>query len=923
MQDLQADTDREKAMAYFEHDFNDYVSVRGEFVASRLDYFTRDVTGGLDELFEEGGVHPLLPYVVGSNPGNPYRAYADGSWVVNGQLVDRPSSVPNVLAYLDYMDVNGNGRYDYLDEPGEAFVFAQDWNGDGIPDRSPNGADFNGDGIPDANVAYQHDPAARVILLTMMDSDGDGLPDRFDPDAGGLHLYEDVRMTTSSGGQLNVNPKQPRNNNIEWLDDDGILTYRRRAQRDNLRLRLGTTINVPNTTWDIDADWIWATGKRVRQYPEPVWDATVKALRCQGGPEGDSCWNPFSTAWLMTDEYGQFLGDPTNKFPDENDPGWRPPDAKEVNTEVENRQAGLILQYNRQDLSMSVIDLIASNASLFNLWYNDSPVGLAIGSHWRLEGEEWNPNASNQTAFGGGNNGLRKSEQETRAVFVEVALPLIQSPTFGEMEVQLAARYAEIESRGLIGQQGSAKFDTTIPKVAVRYQPLDWLALRGSYTKGFVTPGLYALFGEPQTTTQRGTVSDYLCNTLPELDDCGGQTRGQAGFTGAIPNVIVGASPSSVLGAEVSDLYNLGFNLKFLDGDLTVAIDWTTVDFNGRAERLGTSGHVGINAVGFEDFLLESCPGTTPDWDNPTRWVPEEFPNEFANTSLSLSAYRELVGPDEIACRRQAALNWVATVANDGQGERSLGSARLQRGGGVDGLRLTLVEDPWLAQGEQTTETVIYQTRYQFDAQDIPFVGGDYGVFEARLNATNILEMSMERYTLDSGHPLGGIRVDGVGNRNQTAFAGAGGLSGDEGLFAPLAPTPEWRIAAGLRWFYDRHAVSLDVNWHDSITSVHAGWDELREAGLLNDNDAAILESERCQNDMINPYCGIDSRHYWNMTYSYTHYDWMGFESVNITFAVRNIFDTYPDAFNDSAGHDGYLDNIMGRIGFMNVNFNL
>ena len=49
----------------------------------------------------------------------------------------------------------------------------------------------------------------------------------------------------------------------------------------------------------------------------------------------------------------------------------------------------------------------------------------------------------------------------------------------------------------MIVQPGNVTFTTTIPKVAMRYSPTDLLAVRASMTEGFVTPGLYELFGEP------------------------------------------------------------------------------------------------------------------------------------------------------------------------------------------------------------------------------------------------------------------------------------------------------------------------------------------------------------------------------------------------------------------------------------------
>ena len=363
-QDIREERDQQNGMAYFQHELNDYVKVRGEIVASSLDYNTRDLPGSLDEWDGRSLYGNNVPIVVGSNPGNPFRAFADGTGFGGW------NPAWNTVNTLDYWDANGNGRYDYLQEPGEFLVFAQDANGDGIPDR-----DVDGDGMADPDA--QRRPEFRVLLPAIYadadgdgqldsfaDADGDGVPDRFDPDAG-VRLFEDVKLM-----EMTISPKQPYGNTIDWLNDD--MTYSRRRQIDNLRIRLGTEISIPDTEWIVDLDWIWATSKREEDYAEPVWPWAVASMRCQGGQFADQCWNPFSTAWLDSDEDGQIL------------PAWRDPDHPAANTELEHRNAGVLLRHDQRNLGMYIVDATISNNSLFNLWYNDAPVGFAAGVHWRI-----------------------------------------------------------------------------------------------------------------------------------------------------------------------------------------------------------------------------------------------------------------------------------------------------------------------------------------------------------------------------------------------------------------------------------------------------------------------------------------------------------------------------------------------------------
>ena len=987
-QDVLAESERRKGMGYFEYEFNDYITVRGEFVSGSVDYNTRLYAPGFNDFDDADGilVNDRMPIAIGSNPGNPFRAFADGSSWMGWDVTDNNSFLPpgtstywpgvspdiwpggsntwtaRPTRQLDFRDLNGNGRYDYLEEPGELLLFAQDANGDGIPDR-----DWDGDGIADDGV--QRDPRARVVLLGMGDADGDGLADRFDPDAGGIPFYEDVRF---EGRRLFAFPKHPRNNNLDWAENDGILHFLRRTQRKDIRLRLGTELRVPDTDWIIDADWIWSQGTREQNQFQEVTPAMVQALRCNAGPTQDSCWNPFGSSYLMIDENGFPIGDPSIKFPAENDPGWTPPDHDFVNTEEEHRLAGNVMSYNVQDLGMTIFDLVGANNNLFDLWYNDQPVGLAVGMHWRLETEEYRPHALAQSAIGGNRFALRKSEQESRAIFAEVSLPLLQHERFGEMEMQLAVRYTEIEAQGIYGQPGQVKFTTTIPKLAVRYAPVDWLALRGSVTQGFVTPGLYALFGDAEITSLAG-VRDYVCDYLPDIQDC---IDSGAGKGGATPNVRVANAGSPNLDPETSDLYNLGFSLKFLDGDFVLDVDYTSVEFRGSIEELDAGTHVGLNENGFTAYVEAACPGTLVDWDNDRKHGNPEL------SQLTQEEFRtsEFTSPQDLECRRNAALSWLATGANAGAGERAFSGAALERGREIDGadgaytspITLRYVESPWTAQGSREAETVIYGIRYGFELPEsrwTNWLGEDTGAFMFTLSATQFLTQSVTKFKSfgcdDSGrneggfcindHVLAGITVDGVGNRNSQYFSPP-----NMHLYSDLPPTPEWRAQAGLRWFRGAHTAQVVVRWHDRVTNVNIGWDAQKERERLDprtvipswtwdtggrssyphhvpyrgyeevtvpgtDIVKRIPNEQQSQRCAFQPWpvCEIDSRHYWDIAYTYRRPDVLGLQALTVNVAIRNVFDTYPDPITQFSAHEPYLDNILGRNLLLRLNLTL
>ena len=160
-------------------------------------------------------------------------------------------------------------------------------------------------------------------------------------------------------------------------------------------------------------------------------------MRCQGGPNsGRFCYNPFSTAWLNSDpETGELLPEYRPKSsdnPDENcDPALGEISASCAwNTSTEVRYAGLILREDVRKSQTHIVDFAVSNGSLFDLWYNDKPVGVAAGIHFRVEAEEQQPNQISEALWGSAKYVAQQTEEETRAALRGIAdLPPSTIPT--------------------------------------------------------------------------------------------------------------------------------------------------------------------------------------------------------------------------------------------------------------------------------------------------------------------------------------------------------------------------------------------------------------------------------------------------------------------------------------------------------------
>ena len=143
-------------------------------------------------------------------------------------------------------------------------------------------------------------------------------------------------------------------------------------------------------------------------------------------------------------------------------------------------------------------------------------------------------------------------QRDTAAGFIEVNIPILGKdqdiPGFHSLEVTAAGRYQVFDPGG----------NSTVPKIAVRWQPLDeQLTLRGSYGQGFIAPAIYNLFGP-----------DSFNNPVVSLGGVSGQVTVQ---TRQNPNL----KPSD------SDQWSAGvvFSPKALK-NLTLSVDFYDVTVN-------------------------------------------------------------------------------------------------------------------------------------------------------------------------------------------------------------------------------------------------------------------------------------------------------------------------------------------------------
>jgi len=112
------------------------------------------------------------------------------------------------------------------------------------------------------------------------------------------------------------------------------------------------------------------------------------------------------------------------------------------------------------------------------------PIGLAVGIQYRDQSlDQWADENLRSGDLAGGEVGLPvNGDREIFSAYAEFSLPLTAA-----LEAQLAARYERYSDFG----------STSNPKVALRWQPLDALMLRGSWSTSFLAPTFFQLHAPP------------------------------------------------------------------------------------------------------------------------------------------------------------------------------------------------------------------------------------------------------------------------------------------------------------------------------------------------------------------------------------------------------------------------------------------
>src|ERR1700761_6856364 len=236
------------------------------------------------------------------------------------------------------------------------------------------------------------------------------------------------------------------------------------------------------------------------------------------------------------------------------------------------------------------------------------PIGFAAGLQARHEAQD-DPTLNPNFEFLGLGNAKTEGTRNVTGAYVEFDAPLFQS-----LEVDVSGRYDHYTDIG----------HGFTPKIGMKWKPVDWFALRGTYSKGLRAPS----FSENGSSSSQGFTT-YGGGALPQsfVDAHGGSAYVTTPYALALQT---NANPN--IKPEKATNFTLGVVLQPTSW-LNASIDY----YNIEKKNVITSPDVGAALAAY--YNGQTIPGVTviadqPDPTNPTALArPAEVIGEYINAN--------------------------------------------------------------------------------------------------------------------------------------------------------------------------------------------------------------------------------------------------------------------------------------------------
>ena len=433
-------------------------------------------------------------------------------------------------------------------------------------------------------------------LLFAMD-DGDGNPAR-DSDGvvilnpagamnpvGGVAFNEDVDIANLRlFGKLGTLPSN--------LDESGANLGYSTFDTTALRLANSFTYSFENG-WDVRASWMRQRNVDPRQRKNQSYRAVLLGLEGRLGPDPtndgpdtyNQWYNPFSTSALNCEDRvctdpGAAVNPNLGDFPNTQYVA----DTIDINA------------WRMLKSKLDTLDLITTG-DLFEGWAGT--IAGAFGLSYQRTNIDWDPRSDEKQCnnwYDSCSLAYNATEKIWGAYF-EFSVPLLDSETFGYADIQLAGRYSDVKDIG----------DSFDPKIAARWEPVNWMALRASFSTAFIPPSIVDRF-QPATSFLQSTNDKVFGD-----------------YEGTYRTNVSRGNPDLV--PETADIYNLGISFSLVDDSLHFGMDYSDYKFQDRISLLTGARVVDAD---FENFLIAypQADESSPVLADSIAWVQSGLANE-------------------------------------------------------------------------------------------------------------------------------------------------------------------------------------------------------------------------------------------------------------------------------------------------------
>lgn len=320
------------------------------------------------------------------------------------------------------------------------------------------------------------------------------------------------------------------------------------------------TVDAGARQWDIQTDNLRGVVGLRGSFGTWDWEIAAQRARSESEQTGDK-----SQGWVRTDFLQQEIdAGRYNPFGGVQNP---PEVIEAITTNLVRRGVSRLTMYDAQ-----------ISGELFE--FGSDAIRMAAGVEYREESISDIPDDQFQRGLIFGTESVSAAaSRDNWSAFVEFSLPLHET-----LELNLAARYDDYSDFG----------DTTNPKVAVRWSPIDSLAFRASWGTGFRAPSL-AQIGLGPSQESQFFIDTYGCNAgIPQA---------------CLPldyNLIFSGNPD--LEAEESESLNFGVGWQPTDR-AEITLDYWKIEQENKIDEV-PFGYIYNQFCGVQDS--EVCTRGTP-----------------------------------------------------------------------------------------------------------------------------------------------------------------------------------------------------------------------------------------------------------------------------------------------------------------------